>query len=392
MFPYRPDVLSDLADELEEWRRRLDAKGPLPRTWGGRLRRDLEAEAVAASTIMEGVPVTVDEVRRILAGDEPGEVLPENRRLVEGYREAMSFVLRRADDPNFRWDRELFVSIHDRVLGGRHGAGAGRFRTGQRYVVNALTGEQVFLPPPPDQVATLVDAACQHMEDSRDVSPIDAGWIHVVTAAIHPFADGNGWVARILASLAMYRGGFQRPEFTSLEEWWGRHVDDYYRSFRSLGREFDPGADVTEFVERHLSAQLSQVRALDLRERAERQLWIAMEDLMADLGLQRRVANAVWDAFFGREVTAGYYRSLTDVSPATATNDLVAATAAGLLEARGERRGRRYLPGQRLVFALGDRLGVEIPQEHGAPRQMLVRAVTDRLIEAREVPAADRAL
>lgn len=70
----------------------------MPRVWASRLRRELEAEAVAASTSMEGVPVIVDEVRRILAGQSPTEVRPEDQALVEGYRQAMEFVLRRADD------------------------------------------------------------------------------------------------------------------------------------------------------------------------------------------------------------------------------------------------------------------------------------------------------
>ena len=46
-------------------------RGPIPRAWAGRLRRDLGAEAIAASTSMEGVPVTLEEVHRILAGDRP---------------------------------------------------------------------------------------------------------------------------------------------------------------------------------------------------------------------------------------------------------------------------------------------------------------------------------
>jgi hypothetical protein len=40
---------------------------------------------------MEGVSVTVDEVRWILAGDRPPEVEPQDRELVEGYRDAMGF-------------------------------------------------------------------------------------------------------------------------------------------------------------------------------------------------------------------------------------------------------------------------------------------------------------
>jgi Fic family protein len=379
VLPLDESALLPACLELDKWRKTLDARGPLPRLWSGRLRRDLEAEAVAASTIMEGVPVTVDEVRRILAGDRPPDVTPESRALVEGYRDAMSFVLRRADDPHFRWDRELLVSLHDRVMAGDFALAAGRLRTGQRYLVNARTGDQVFLPPPADEVAALVDAACARIEEGFAHPAIGAAWIHVALAATHAFSDGNGRVARIAASLAMHRGGFKRPEFTSLEEWWGRHRDAYYRSFTCLGDRFDPGADVTSFGLAHVSAQVSQVRALDLRERAERQVWTAIENLLLDLGLPPRLANALWDAFFGRDVTAGYYRPLADVSPATATNDLAAATAAGLLRATGRRRGRRYLASEKLYDAVAGALEVERPDERESARVAIVAAVARRL-------------
>ena len=66
--------LLEPAAELDDWRRRLDRSDPLSRRWEGRLRRDLEVEAVAASVGMEQVPVTVDEVRRILVGERPASV------------------------------------------------------------------------------------------------------------------------------------------------------------------------------------------------------------------------------------------------------------------------------------------------------------------------------
>jgi hypothetical protein len=89
---------------LTELKARLDSRGPLPRIWLGRRRRELEAEAVAAPTSMEGVAVTVDEVRRILAGDRPSSVARQGVAFVEGYRDAMKFVLHRADDPQFASD------------------------------------------------------------------------------------------------------------------------------------------------------------------------------------------------------------------------------------------------------------------------------------------------
>src|SRR5438445_5775944 len=96
--PYDAKAVLDLARELDRWKTQLDYRGPIPRAWAGRLRRDLEAAAVAASTSMEGVPVTVEEVHRILAGDRPPQTREEDATLLRGYRDAMSLFLCRSDD------------------------------------------------------------------------------------------------------------------------------------------------------------------------------------------------------------------------------------------------------------------------------------------------------
>lgn len=380
LLSYDATVLTGLTGELDRWKATLDYRGPIRRAWAGRLRRDLEAEAVAASTSMEGIPVTVEEVHRILAGDRPPETSEEDAALVRGYRDAMSFVLRRADDAAFRWDRELLVGLHDRVLAGQWGAGAGRFRTAPAYVVDSRTGGVAFRPPAPEQVAELVDEACASMQAARFEHPaVAAAWGHAAVAAIHPFRDGNGRVARVVASLAMYRGGFKLPEFTSLEEWWGRHRSDYYAAFRCLGETFDRGADVTPFIRAHMEAQLHQVRALDLRERVQQRIWTAVEEAVTAAGLQPRVANAVWDVFFGRSVTPRYYRPLADVSPATATNDLAAAVAAGLLRPEGQARSRRYGAGDTLHARIGAALGVRVEGTGEAARSIIIGELSRRV-------------
>jgi Fic family protein len=378
LFRCDPEAVRPLLEELDRWRTQLDYRGPMPRAWAGRLRRDLEAEAIAASTSMEGVPVTLEDVHRILAGDRPSETREEDAALVRGYRDAMSFVLRRADDAAFRWDRELLIGLHDRVLAGSWGAGAGRLRTGPAYVVDGRTANLVFEPPPAEAVPGLLDAACAAMQEGHPHPALSAAWIHAALAAIHPFRDGNGRAARVVASLAMYRGGFRLPEFTSLEEWWGRHLSDYYAAFRCLGRTFDTAADITPFTRIHVEAQLHQVRALDLRERVERKVWVAVEEAVAATHLPARLANAAWDAFFGRSVTPRYYRPLADVSPATATNDLAAAVAAGLLRAEGRARSRTYRAGEGLFLRIGAALGVTIDVPWDSSRAAIIGELTRR--------------
>lgn len=385
MYKYRvTKSIHAAAKRLHELRKRLDRRGPLPRVWLGRTRRDLEAEAIAASTSMEGIAVTVEEVRRILVGEKPKEVSPEDRDLVLGYQSAMEYVLRRADDPGFTWQRELVLGLHDRVLAGNYARGAGRFRETQNRVVRASEDRVVYLPPPPDEVPGLVEEMCTWGQDHADLDPpVLAALLHVRTAGIHPFSDGNGRTARVLASLAMYRGDFRLPEFTSLEEWWGRHLPDYYAAFDCLGEEWNPDADVTSFIEAHVTAQVNQVEALSLRQETERALWTVLEDVAAELGMDRRAANALYDTFLGRSVSNEYYRRLTDIHVNTATNDLKRLAASGLLEGSGYGRARAYHATTRLYEAVARAAGLAAAEalDPSLPAEQMRRLIVSELAE-----------
>ena len=349
-----PELGRDL-QRIEELKGALDSRGVLPRRWAGRLRREVESASVAASTAMEGVPVTVDEVRRILAGDRPPGVAATDAALVRGYREAMSYVLRRADDPAFRWQDELILGIHDRVLAGSWADGAGRYRTGPVYLTDPLTGGSAYHPPSAGEVPSLVTALTTFLEQEGGEleSPILAALVHVRLAGIHPFTDGNGRTARVLASLAMYRGGYKSEEFTSLEEWWGAHREDYQAAFHCLGTAWEPATDVTPFVVAHVRAQRLQADTRSLRQTAEREVWTILEDIATEeLAGVPRFADALYDAFFGREVTNRYYRGLADVSIATASNDLGRLEASGLLAHAGAGRSRTYHGTRQLMEAV----------------------------------------
>ena len=64
---------------------------------------------------------------------------------------------------------------------------------------------------PPEQVASEMDRLVQMHASHREagVSPeVEAAWLHHRFAQIHPFQDGNGRVARALATLVMIRAGW----------------------------------------------------------------------------------------------------------------------------------------------------------------------------------------
>ncbi|HEX9092607.1 MAG TPA: Fic family protein [Coriobacteriia bacterium] len=398
MYRYRitAEIQKDL-DRIEMLRERFDNRGALPRRWLGRLRRDLEAESVAASTIMEGVRVTVEEVRRLLAGDTPSRVDELDASLVLGYRDAMSYVLRRADDVSFAWHSELIRAIHDRVLGGAFELGAGRFRRIPVYISNGKSDEPVYTPPPSDRVQGLVDGLTEYLQaDTKNVpAPVVAAVAHVGLAGIHPFKDGNGRTSRIVAAFAMYRGGYRAPEFTSLEEWWGSHLSDYYKAFDCLGKRWKDSSDVTPFVAAHVGAQRTQADALSLRLATQREIWTAIEDRVEGLGIEVRAANALWDVFFGRSVTNRYYRGLADVSKVTAAADLARLASAGLLRSRGAGRDTDYVAAEPLYPAVAEAAGLyEVARLGNTPEQMrdiIVVTLAQRLAKQDEITAREYA-
>lgn len=380
LLPFTETSLAGPLDELDRLRTSLDAR-PLVIEWRDRLAADLTAEAIQASTSMEGVPVTVEEVRRILAGDRPVTVTPDDASLVTGYRDAMTYCQRRADDDVFSWSPELIKGIQDRVLAGRSDWGAGRYGKG-RFVQNSATGEQIYRPPQ-EGVDQLVVMLCDRLNSWQGHPALKSAWVHVALAAVHPFKDGNGRTARVLASLAMYRGGFKRREFISLEEWWGRHRIEYAQAFTCLGPAFDPTVDVTTFIETHLRAQVSQIRVLQHVERTRRRVWAGIEGLTSELRLPDRTNVALWEAFWGRVVTRPYYLFVADVKGSTGTKDLNTMVAAGLLRSEGRTRGKHWARGEALFARLGAQFGLD--PEHSNAESIIDLVASQIVAEAESI-------
>ncbi len=56
-----------------------------------------------------------------------------------------------------------------------------------------------------------------------------------------------------------------------------------------------------------------------------------------------RATHGLYDAFFAREITNRYYRTVADISGVTASHDLGKLVASGLLQSRGAGRSAHYV-------------------------------------------------
>lgn len=333
-------------DEIDGLRQTLRLQTRAPRRWIGSLRRLAFARAVQGSNTIEGYNATLEDVAAVIAGEEPLEASDETRLALEGYRDAMTYVLQLAEDPHFHFDESLIRSLHFMMLRHDLSKNPGRWRPGAVYVRNDLTGDIVYEGPPADVVPGLVSELVAQVNTSDPTSAIvRAGMAHLNLVMIHPFSDGNGRMARCVQTLVLARDAILEPTFSSIEEYLGRNTQAYYDVLAEVGHgSWHPDNDTRPWLRFTLTAHLRQARTLLARVTESEELWERCSIEAQGAGLPARVIPVLFNAALGFRAQRSAYRALADedVSEVMATRDLRAMADAGLLVAHGERRGRFY--------------------------------------------------
>ncbi|WP_290590662.1 Fic family protein [Alicyclobacillus sp.] len=135
-----------------------------------------------------------------------------------------------------------------------------------------------YLPPEWQDVPQLMEdlVVWVNAPDQRDmVAPIKAGIFMYQFLTIHPYMDGNGRTARMLATYIMRQGGYGLKGLFVLERYYSRHLSTYYdRLQMGLHHNYYFGrneADITAWLEFFLEgvAEVFQDAARIVRSKSE---------------------------------------------------------------------------------------------------------------------------
>jgi len=106
-----------------------------------------------------------------------------------------------------------------------------------------------YKPPKPEKVPKLVNDFLNWLnsDNAKSITPvIVAGIAHYEIARIHPFVDGNGRTARLLASLLLCKSGFDHRRFFALDDYYNDNRPFYYAALKTVTRN---KGDLTEWLE-----------------------------------------------------------------------------------------------------------------------------------------------
>lgn len=357
--------------QVEELRENLRSRLHEPRRWFGSLRGVSIARAIQGSNSIEGFTATLDDAVAVELGEEPLDANVETRLALEGYRNAMTYVLQVASEGDFSYSVQLLKSLHFMMTGYDLQSRPGRWRQGAIYVRNDATEQIVYEGADIDDVPNLMSELTVQLNAKIDTHVlVRAAMAHLNLVMIHPFRDGNGRMARCLQTLVLAREGVLAPVFSSVEEYLGSNTQSYYDVLALVGGgKWQPERDALPWVRFILTAHLRQARTVLRRVKETERLWADLELITGRSGLPERVLPALHDAAIGFRVRRATYRASDrdGLTEQMASRDLHDLAQAGLLVPQGEKRGRFYLAGPEIAAARQAIIDARDPSDDSDP-------------------------
>jgi len=231
-YTFTPVIVRDLM-EIEAARQTVQLT-VLPPQVAEQLRQQARVCSTHYSTRIEGNRLTLVEARQaVLEGQRfPGR--ERDVREVQNYYRALQQVEEWAEQQTAITE-QLIRRLHALIFTGPRSRPT-PYRDGQNVIRDSVTGDIIYLPPEaadvPGLMRDLVAWAEQAEHEGLPV-PVIAGLVHYQFVTIHPFYDGNGRTTRALATLILYRHGYDLGRFYSLEEVYVQNLPAYYGALQT---------------------------------------------------------------------------------------------------------------------------------------------------------------
>jgi Fic family protein len=307
-------------------------------------REDAMVRTIHYGTHIEGNELNLSEAEKVLLGQQ---VTARDRDIQEviNYRKVMDYI-GKLDIQNAKIDLDTIKHIHkltvEKILAEEQ---CGVFRKTQVVVKNNQTGEISFRPPIAVAISFQIKNLLEFIESAQDedIHPVlKSGIIHYELVRIHPFLDGNGRVARTLATLILYQDGYDIRKFFSLEEYFDKDATSYYEALQSVEKNDGDLTHWLEYFTLGLSIELAKIRQ-------------KVESISVDAKIKEKLGGSPillsprqlkiieYIQKVGYLQNQAFEQLFPMVSEDTVLNEIKALAEVGIIKKRGVTKGAKYI-------------------------------------------------
>ena len=279
------------------------------------LRRRNRIRSIQGTLAIEGNTLSVDQITAILDGKR---VLAKPGELQEVTNAITVYDMLEDLDP---FKPSHFKKAHRTLMNGLI-ADAGNFR---KKGVGILRGRQLaHLAPPAHLVPTQIEELLHYLEYDRDPMLIKSCVVHYEIEFIHPFSDGNGRMGRLWQTLSLMR---YSPVFAYL------HVEGLVKAaqkkYYTALANADKSGDAAPFIRFMLGRIEEALKELLSAKRPRLNAADRMAFFLESRGVKK----------FSRK---DYLKVFPELSPATASRDLLEAVERKVVKKSGDGRTSVY--------------------------------------------------
>lgn len=192
------------------------------------LRRESLLKSALFSARIEGNPLDFEKAKIISESEKTDDVA---KREVFNLLRAYRYIYGQSSSK--RLTLKLIRNLH-RLTMKNISSGAGKWRT-EPWAIFNQAGIAIYLAPAPFRLPKLMEEFVQLSLSLKNEVPVKAAILQFLFEKIHPFADGNGRVGRLISAQAMNRGGYGFRGLVSIEEIIDKNRNDYYRALEPTG-------------------------------------------------------------------------------------------------------------------------------------------------------------
>jgi Fic family protein len=309
-----------------------------PKIIFAKLERNAREISAYSSTSIEGNPLPLSEVKRILR-QAPAHIRDTEKEVLN-YNKALEHLRDLPEQGHTVMTSSLLLNIHALVMDGlidKHRRGA--FRREPVFVNNPRTRKVIYLPPDHGDVRVLVEDLVSFVTENKEaIDPlILAGIFHRQFVIIHPFIDGNGRTARLSTKVLLARMGLDTFNLFSFENYYNKNVGKYFASIGLSGNYYEivDTVDFTEWLGYFTDGIIDEL----LRVKKE------LEKTSADPSVGMRPEYDIILKYMTKHggMTDRQYSALTSRAKATRALDWKKMIVMGLIERKGKGRNSYYV-------------------------------------------------
>lgn len=222
----------------------------LPKVALVELERKANSLSSYASTSIEGNPLPLTEVKRILK-THPRQIRDSEREVLN-YNAALQELNGLIRHDRIQFNRRLILKVHAQVMAGLIEAfRCGKLRREPVFVNDPKSGRPVYLPPDHGEVPRLMEELVDFANRGEIDPLILSGIYHKQFVIIHPFIDGNGRCARLTTKALLAQMGLDTFNLFSFENYYNANVSRYLQKVGVFGNYYEvaDSIDFTEWLE-----------------------------------------------------------------------------------------------------------------------------------------------